>query len=480
MTNDKYIEYLQTEKESQLLDRKRASISAKDVAQHISAFANAEGGKLVIGIEDNGEISGFNYAKAKKKEVYLEAPFEYLYRIPKYTHELIDVIKNDGTIDQILVFSIEPSYDAIITLKDDSVYLRVNDKSRKLTHNQITHLEYDRGARRFEEELIEYSSINDVDEELVNEFKSLLGTNVETEKLLNARGFMRDGKLTVAGLLLFSDNISVYLPSARIRFMRYEGTKEESGIKLNVVKDVTFDKALPKAIREARTFINNQLREYTFLGKKGEFVTLPEYPEFAWFEGMINAIVHRRYDNQGDHIRIKMFDDRLEITSPGALPASVTLENIKEERYSRNPKLAAALTQYRWVRESNEGVGRIFDEMKEYFLDAPIYAEPNNSAVHLTLKNNIMARKERETGRVSEIVTPELFNSLTEQQELIVRNLYNKGALTSMKVAKIINRSIPTARKRLKELEEMGIVTVRASSKTDPKRTYHLPQNNHK
>lgn len=62
-----------------------------------------------------------------------------------------------------------------------------------------------------------------------------------------------------------------------------------------------------------------------------------------------------------------MFDDRLEISSPGVLPASVTLENIKEERYSRNPKLAAALTQYKWVRESNEGVGRIFDEMKDYF-----------------------------------------------------------------------------------------------------------------
>lgn len=226
MTSSKYIEYLQTEVEGQLLDRKRASINPKDVAQHISAFANAEGGKLVIGIEDNGEISGFNHSKAKKKEVYIEAPFEHLYRIPKYTHEVIEVKKLDGTMDEILIFDIEPSYDAIITLKDDSVYLRVNDKSRKLTYNQITNLEYDRGSRRYEEELVEYSSIEDVDEELVGEFKQLLNTNVDNEKLLKARGFMREGKLTVAGLLLFSNNINVYLPGARIRFMRYEGTKE--------------------------------------------------------------------------------------------------------------------------------------------------------------------------------------------------------------------------------------------------------------
>lgn len=350
----------------------------------------------------------------------------------------------------------------------------MNDKSRKLTHSQITNLEYDRGSRRFEEELVEYSSIEDINDGLVEEFKQLLGANVSNEKLLKARGFLRDDKLTVAGLLLFSDNINVYFPSARIRFMRFEGTKEESGIKLNIVKDITFENALPNAIREARAFINTQLREYTFLGKEGRFVTLPEYPEFAWFEGMINAIVHRRYDNLGDHIRIKMFDDRLEITSPGALPASVTLENIKEERYSRNPKLAAALTQYRWVRESNEGVGRIFDEMKDYFLDEPVYSEPNNSAVQLTLKNNIVARKERETGRVSEIITPELFEQLDENEEKIIRHLYNSGPLTPSLTAKLIRRSIVPTRKILKKLVKKEVIVVHQSHSKDPHKYYTL------
>lgn len=466
--------YFQFEPEGQLVERKRSSIHPKDIAQHISAFANAEGGVLVIGIDDNGDISGFKHSKSKVIEQFIEAPFEYLSRIPRYSKENIEVKNVDGELDVILIFEIEPSYESIITLKDDSVYLRINDKSKKLSHPQITNLEYDRGARKYEEELVEHSSIEDVNEKIADEFKTLLGTAVSTDKLLKARGFMRNDKLTVAGMLLFSDNISAYMPSARIRFMRYEGTRAESGARLNVVKDVTFDKALPTAIREARTFINTQLREYTFLGNEGRFITLPEYPEFAWFEGMINAIVHRRYDNHGDHIRIKMFDDRLEITSPGALPASVNLNNIKEERYSRNPKLAAALTQYKWVRESNEGVGRIFDEMKEYFLDDPVYTEPNNSSVQLTLKNNILARKERETGRVSEIITPELFEKLTAQEELIVRHLYNQGNLTSTQVANLIDRSVPTARKRLSGLEEKGIVIAHGSSINDPKRYYSL------
>lgn len=468
------LEYLQFEEENQLLDRKRASIRLVDVAQQLSAFANAEGGILVIGIEDDGQITGFNYSGAKSIEKYIEAPFDFLNRKPKYEIEKMPVVNSNGEEDELLLFHIEPSYDSIVGLKDESVYLRVNDKSKKLSHTQITQLEYDRGSRRFEEELVEYSSLEDVNEKIVDEFRQLLGTNVSTEKLLKARGFFREGQLTVAGLLLFSDNISAFMPSARIRFMRYEGVKAESGSRLNIVKDVTFDKTLPTAIREARAFINTQLRDFTFLGKEGQFVTLPEYPEFAWFEGMINAIVHRRYDNQGDHIRIKMFDDRLEIHSPGALPASVTLENIKEERYSRNPKLAAAFTQYKWVRESNEGVGRIFQEMQEYFLDDPTYEEPNGTAVQLTLKNNILARKDRETGRVSDLVTVELFQNLSELEEVIVRHLYNSGSLTPSKAAQLINKSAVPTRRILNNLVAMDIIKVHQSHPKDPHKYYTL------
>lgn len=264
-----------------------------------------------------------------------------------------------------------------------------------VNYNLAQNMENDRGSRRFEDELVELSSIKDVNYERVAEFKQLLGTHVNTENFLKARGFMRQGKLTIVGLLLFSDNISVYLPSALIRFTRYEGTKETSGARLNVVKDVTFDKALPTAIREAKAFIKTQLRDYTFLGKEGKFVTLVEYPEFAWFEGMINAIIHRKYENIGDHIRIKMFDDRLEIISPGAFPDAISLANIRDERYSRNPKLAASIRLNKGDRESKNGVERIYSVMKENFMNEPIYSEPYHNSVCLTLRNNIKERKLR-------------------------------------------------------------------------------------
>lgn len=115
---------LQCENEGQLFDRKRANIEPKRLAEHISAFANAEGGTLVIGIEDGGEITGFKYPKTKTVEVYIEAPYNFLSRLPKYEVRRFPVENSKGEADELLIFVIDPSYDSIISLKDESVFFK--------------------------------------------------------------------------------------------------------------------------------------------------------------------------------------------------------------------------------------------------------------------------------------------------------------------------------------------------------------------
>ena len=139
----------------------------------------------------------------------------------------------------------------------------------------------------------------------------------------------------------------------------------------------------------------------------GKFIVVPEYPEFAWLEGIVNAVTHREYAFQGSYIMIAMYNDRLEITSPGKLPNIVTLQNIKETRYSRNPRIARVLTEFGWVRELNEGVKRIYEDMKMFFLDEPQYSEPNNS-VKLVLKNNIVMRKLRQSDKLENSIGEEI------------------------------------------------------------------------
>lgn len=165
---------------------------------------------------------------------------------------------------------------------------------------------------------------------------------------------------------MFGKNPSRFLPQARLRVFKFSGSEMDVGENFNVVKNAEFDKALPRVIMESRDFVKMQLRDFQKLQNDGMFITIPEYPEVAWFEGIVNAVTHRDYSIAGDHIKVLMYDDHLSIESPGKLPNIVTIENIKEERFSRNPRIARTLTEFGWVREMNEGVKRIFSEMAKY------------------------------------------------------------------------------------------------------------------
>lgn len=220
---------------------------------------------------------------------------------------------------------------------------------------------------------------------------------------------MRNGKLTVAGALLFARDPSVMLPQARVRVLRYDGVKMKTGEHLNITKERSFHGPLPKVIQDAYTLISSMLREFQFLGPDGKFQTVPEYPEFAWFEGLVNAVTHRDYAFRGDYVRVSMFDDRLEIVSPGALPNIVTIDNMRTTRYSRNPRIARTLSEFGWVRELNEGVQRIYTEMQNSLLNDPVYSEPGKVKVQLTLENNIVARTIRRSEALEDRARQRLF-----------------------------------------------------------------------
>jgi ATP-dependent DNA helicase RecG len=122
----------------------------------------------------------------------------------------------------------------------------------------------------------------------------------------------------------------------------------------DITKDISITGPINKLIEKAKDIIGNQLREFNFLNPKtGIFSTVPEYPEFAWQEGIVNAVTHRDYSQVGEHIKVIMYDDRLEILSPGKLPNIVNLKNLKNTRYSRNPVIARVLSEFGWVKELN-------------------------------------------------------------------------------------------------------------------------------
>lgn len=345
-----------SEKENQYFDRKSARKDANDISRHISAFANASGGKLVIGIEDDGEITGFRRRGAHDIEDFLQAPITCCDPVPAVRAEEVDVTNSSGESDRILVLDVQASTDRVIARKrDGEVFLRQKDESVRLDREQVRALEYDKNQRRFEDELADRFGIDDVDRDVMDRYREELGTDAPCEQILRSRGMLVDGHLTNAGVLLFARNPTQFIPCARVRVMRFDGSRMETGRRLNIVKDRTFDGPLPKVIEGAKQMISSQLREFQFLGDDGKFKIIPEYPEFAWFEGLVNAVTHRNYAYSGDYIRVMMYDDRLEILSPGKLPNIVTLENMRHTRWSRNPIIARTLVEFGWVRELNEG-----------------------------------------------------------------------------------------------------------------------------
>ena len=225
-------------------------------------------------------------------------------------------------------------------------------------------------------------------------------------------------------------------------------------------------------IIKVRDFIRTQLREFQYLDDNEQFQILPEYPEFAWFEGIVNAVTHRDYSVYGDHVRVLMFDDRLEIHSPGKLPNIVTVDNIKHERFSRNPRIARTLTEFGWVREMNEGVKRIYSEMESAFLHEPKYSEPGNKVV-LILENNIVSRHLRTRDSLEKQFSD--FGNLNADEQAIIHYMYNSGEkMTTAKAIEITGRSRKFIVKTMKNLQELGILNWYGANKNDRNQYYTL------
>ena len=476
MKYKKSLSYYQFSPENQYLDRKSARKKPSELLKHLIAFANADGGQLVIGIEDEKQgniITGFKDARAYPIDEFKKVDREIRDTPLDLSFEEIPVVNHKGEDDLILVISVELSSNRVIAAPNDEVYLRQGDESVKLSYEQRTQLAYDKGQRFFEDEVVPDASLEDIDDSLVQEFKNRFDiSDRSTEEILKARRFLVNGKLTKAAILLFGKYPSAFFPQARVRFQRFDGTDMGTGSHFNVIKEVTFDEALPILIVKVRDFIRTQLREFQYLDDNGQFQILPEYPEFAWFEGVVNAVTHRDYSIYGDHIRVLMFDDRLEIHSPGKLPNIVTVENIKHERFSRNPRIARTLTEFGWVREMNEGVKRIYSEMESAFLHEPKYSEPGNKVV-LTLENNIVSRHLRTQDSLEKHFSD--FENLNADEQAIVHYMYNSGEkMTTARAIELTGRSRRHIGKVLKKMAEQGILKWYGNSKNDKNQYYIL------
>jgi ATP-dependent DNA helicase RecG len=392
--------------EGQYFERK-ASQQPDALARTISAFANTnpEGGLLIVGITDReNKIVGVN-RPAGTPATPVNNMLRYTDHLVERSSEyrLVNITDDQGQSNQLLLIYANFSPRRVIELTDRTAYERRCDQTAKLGDEEKNELRYTKGQKSFEDEpAAPYESVAIADEVLQQWSQAIIARNnlkiahTSLDLLINKHLVVEiAGKrhLTYCGVLLFAKDVRKYLPGAYVRFLRYDGTVEQFGAQQNLIKDETFDGPLPALLTRLRDFMRTQVREFSYLGKDAKFVDEPEYPEFVWDEAVINALVHRSYSFQNVPVFVKMFDDHLEIISPGDYPLGVRPGHFIHN--PRNPNLMETMRYLQHVKMAQEGTRRMFQLMRDAGLPEPEYSPPGQSTVKVVLRNDIERRRKR-------------------------------------------------------------------------------------
>ena len=283
----------------------------------------------------------------------------------------------------------------------------------------------------------------------------------DPQRLLHARNLLTgSGDVTTAAVLLFGAYPQRWLPEAHVRVLRYRGAERGSGARQNLLEDVRIEGPIPDQLTEARKVIFDLLPARRALTASGRFGRVPLIPENAWLEGLVNAVIHRSYNISGDHIRVDIFDDRVEIESPGRFPGLVDPRDPERiTRFARNPRIARVCADLRFGQGLGEGIRRMFEEMNLAGLADPGYAQTAGSVL-LTLSARAVDR--------------ELERRLPESARDILRLIRDAGRASTGDVVAVTGESRPVVLRHLRALRDEGLIDWVGRSPKDPRAYWKL------
>ena len=372
---------LATREEDHFFDRKAAAIKGAKLQKIAVAFANADGGEAFVGIADvkdeiepqkrwsgAANIEDYNQQIQALTEVQPALPMELTF------------LKADGKPGYVLRIQIEKSQ-AVHRTSDNTVYERKGAQSLPVSDPiRITALSFAKGAISYEDYSVDSAVAEDVVDspEIANFLRDYSPSTDPLELSLNKNLVDRKTfKPRVAGLLLFAPDPPSLVPKkCAVRIIRYE-TKEEDPERDHLGAIETVEGPLYALIHKtvARvTAIMSGINVWTTDGPKAM-----NYPPETLWEIVVNALIHRDY-SMSDDVQILIFDNRIEVLSPGRLPGFVTKENILDVHYARNPKVVGMLSRYKSApnKDIGEGLDTAFKKMKEWRLRSPEIIDEGN------------------------------------------------------------------------------------------------------
>lgn len=367
--------------ESHFYDRKAFEIKSAKIQKIAVAFANSDGGEFVVGIADSEtepdpKKRWNGVALIEQFNSHIQALIQITPPLP-YRFSFLTSLGMPGFV---LLVEVEKS-SRVHQTADGTVYTRVSAQSLPVkTQEEAMALTYAKGASSFEEQVVKGAKVEAiVDHSPILEF--LADYSPKTDPL----DFVVNQHIVdvvtwepkVAGLLLFAPDPSTIVPrQCAIKIARYE-TKEDEPEREHLKESVSIEGNLYNQILDAAAKISEIMSSISIWTVEG--LKRVDYPPESIWEVLVNAVIHRDY-SISDNIHIHIYNNRIEFLSPGRLPGYVTLENILEARYSRNPRIVRTLNRYRNPpnKDMGEGLNTAFQKMKEWKLKDPQLSEDGN------------------------------------------------------------------------------------------------------
>lgn len=391
---DKQLQEVLSYTEGHFVDVKAREIKPAKLTRTISAFANADGGEVYIGIAEGITLpfphkwDGFSKPEDANGHIQI---FEQLFPLGEdYIYTFLSHPDQTGLILQVIVRKTK----AIVKASDGVPYIRRGAQNLPVdTPAKLAVLERNKGITSFENELVSTDLLNVCNSATTIKFILDVVPTSEPEPWLRKQELIKEGKPTVAGVVLFSDLPQAVLPKrSGIKTYRYK-TADAEGTRDTLVGDpISIEGCAYDLIKQAVQTTKEIIGKIQVLGTHGLEPVI--YPTETLHEVITNAVLHRDY-SIADDVHVRIFDNRVEVESPGRLPGHITTKNILKERFARNGNLVRVINKFPDPpnKDVGEGLNTAFEAMRNLRLKDPVVLEPENSVV-VQIKHEKLASAE--------------------------------------------------------------------------------------
>lgn len=367
--------------ENYLNDIKARDIKPAKLSETISAFSNAAGGDVYVGIGEDKKTNTRTWLGFDDPEQANDI-FHVLFQAHAFgNHVKFEFLSNKNLPGLVLHITIKKVKE-IVKSSSEEVFVRVNAGKQKIdTPEKLKRLELDKGIVTFENEWVEIPLPRIENSLSILNFLINVIPSGEPLTYLNNQDLIKDGHARVCGILLFCDEPAVFLPKrCSVKIMRYKTKDDDIGREFLEGTPLTIEGDAYNLIYSAVSMTKKVIEGIKRLGEEG--LEAIEYPEDALHEVITNAVLHRDYSIVAD-VQIRIFDNRIEIESPGKLPGHVTTTNILDTQSARNPALVRLINKFPNPpnKDVGEGLNTAFRAMETLRLKPPVILEKDSSVL---------------------------------------------------------------------------------------------------